>query len=106
MAQKKTPGHFHTAGYWIQLIKNAGGINRRIGYAPAYTGEADFVNVSWGLSKNHGKRQRAEMKLSRDKIAREMRKDGWNVKVTTDYHGYHIDAERYKKDKGFYLRRA
>jgi len=106
MAREKIPARFHTVDYWERAILKAGGRIHGVSYPWAYTMEADFVDGGWWFSKIRGKNQRAEAKKNRDRIAREMRKDGWNVKVHTEESGLFINAERYKKDKTFYLRRA
>ena len=78
-----------TKSDWEKLIISLGG---KIGGGVTTTTSSEFIDGNWF----HYNRGDEKKKPIRDRVAREMRKDKWEVKTETNSLGYFIRAKRRK----------
>lgn len=87
-----------TAAKWEEVIKLYGGkISEWDSHGGTIYGDArenEHVDGSWFDSSRNSYSENLKQKPIRDRIAREMRKDGWDVKTTTNSLGWFLYGSR------------
>lgn len=81
---------------WITIIKGRGG---RIGggaVTAEYLKTWELIDGDWHYYSERSNAE--ELKSMRDKTAREMRKDGWEVETKTWTTGYYLSARRRRRE--------
>jgi hypothetical protein len=86
---------------WVNIIhgrggKESGDFQGNHGYSlvpSSYAAQYELIDASW-FYRERGDQNK---KPVRDVTAREMRKDGWEVKTETNTLGYFLHAKRRKK---------
>lgn len=78
---------------WMEIIEGRGGKIRGGVVTADQMATSEFLGGSWF----HRKPEDYEKKTIRDRTAREMRKDGWDVKTETNSLGYFLDGKRRRK---------
>jgi hypothetical protein len=81
-----------TKDEWITIIEGRGGkIDRPTSHGmQIYGGNKTHVDASWFYSSRNTHKENMDKKPVRDLTAREMRKDGWIVKTTTNSLGWFL----------------